>query len=74
MTDSGREIRQQGSGQRFLHQDAGGMQALAEIALAIDHADPLSGAGEFARAGQAGETGADHDDVMVSVVHSLHRS
>ena len=70
MADPGREIRQQWFGQGFLHEDAGGVQAFAGIALAVDHADPLAGAGEFAGAGEAGEARADHDDVEFSVMHA----
>ncbi len=65
----GRQARQQRRVAGLLDQDAGGVHALAEILLAVDHADTKTPGGEFMRAGEAGESGTDHDHVIAVVLH-----
>lgn len=50
---------------RLFHHDAGGVQALAGVGLAFQHADAQAVLGSSQCAGGTGKTGADDDHVVI---------
>lgn len=56
---------------RFLHHDAGGVQAFAGVGLAFEYAHAQSILDSGQRAGGTGETGADDDHVVIVGGRSL---
>jgi hypothetical protein len=70
------EMRRQPRQPRVLgglaHDDAGGVQPDAGIALAFEHAHAQAVVGRRQRAGRTGEAGADDDEIEVGPhAHSL---